>query len=137
VIDVLRPQAGGIALQTDLPETPVQALADATALQRVLNNLIGNALKYTPDDGTVTIAVAPAEDQVTIHVEDTGPGMDPDAVPHLFEPFAQAPDSNGRARTGSGLGLAIAKRLADAMEADLRVDTAPGEGTRFTVTLPR
>ncbi|HEX8437088.1 HAMP domain-containing sensor histidine kinase [Archangium sp.] len=101
---------------------------------QVLTNLVGNALKFTPEDGSVTVTVEPQGDFVRFSVRDTGPGIPPEALPHLFEPFWQA---KGTARQGTGLGLTISRGLVEAHGGWLEVETEPGQGSTFSFTLPR
>ena len=113
----------------DLP----QVIADRDRLAQVLTNLVGNALKFTPEGGRVTIRASGTGDEVEISVEDTGPGISPEDLPRIFDPYWQA----GRtARLGAGLGLTIAKGIVEAHGGQIRVASKPGEGTTFTFTLP-
>ncbi len=111
------------------------ALADRDALKQVLLILLDNALKYTPPQGTITIATAVTEGQVTIQVRDTGPGIPSSTLPHIFERFYRV--ETARTSPGAGLGLAIAKELVEAQGGTLSVESQAGRGSQFTVTLPR
>ncbi|HEY0776510.1 MAG TPA: ATP-binding protein, partial [Gemmatirosa sp.] len=116
----------------------------ATALQRVLLNLVTNALKFTPT-GTVQVDVhpaAPAEggvERVTFTVADSGRGMPAAVLEQLFQTFRRGPDMRSHAFSSAGLGLAICQKLVTAMGGELQVQSAVGEGTRFrfTLELPR
>jgi PAS domain S-box-containing protein len=109
---------------------------DASAFHRVMNNLVHNAVKFTRR-GQVAITCMPSESSVTIHVSDTGVGIDPAFQKRLFDDFAQESTGERRRFEGSGLGLAITRRLLDLMGGRIEVDSVQGEGTRFSVTLPR
>jgi two-component system sensor histidine kinase BaeS len=100
-------------------------------LREVLTNLIANGLRYTPAGGALTVTVAPAPGQAVITVQDTGAGIPPEALPHIFDRFYKSDESRGM-----GLGLAIAKSLADAHGGTLTAESAPGQGAVFRLTLP-
>ncbi len=135
----LHPQARqkGLALIVQAKPSP-PVLGDPQRLHQVVTNLVANAIKYT-EQGEVRVAVqtetCPQGQQVVLRVTDTGPGIDPDFLPRLFEPFQQAPSERER-HEGSGLGLAITKRLVEQMRGQITVDATPGRGTTFTVTFP-
>jgi signal transduction histidine kinase len=112
------------------------ARLDPGATGRILDNLVSNAIKYTPDGGTVEVRLQSNEQWAELKVDDTGQGIDEDLLPNLFEPFVQAPGEDGRDE-GSGLGLAITKRLVEGMDGEIQVDTEPGVGTCFTVRFDR
>jgi signal transduction histidine kinase len=104
----------------------------------VLINLLTNAAKFTPTGGTVRITCAEADGTVRLEVADTGIGIAADSLERIFEPFVQVDRSlTRRDRDGVGLGLAISRDLARRMNGDLTVTSVPGEGSRFTLTLPR
>jgi signal transduction histidine kinase len=107
--------------------------ADAERLRQVLNNLIGNALRYTPRGGTVRIRCYPAGgDRVGLAVEDSGTGISRDDLPHVFDRFYKSKDSRG-----TGLGLAIVKSLVQAHGGEIAADSEPGRGTSIRIELPR
>ena len=116
-------------------------MADILHLRQVLINILGNAIKFTPDGGTVSFTVREAsfdEDVVEYEfvISDTGIGMSPEFMEHIFEAFSQE-QSGSRARyQGTGLGMAITKQLTDLMHGTIDVRSAPGEGTTFTVRIP-
>jgi two-component system, OmpR family, sensor kinase len=111
-------------------------LGDRDALKQVLLILLDNAIKYTPLQGTITIATAASDAVgVAIHIRDTGPGIPPAALPHIFERFYRVDPA--RTSTGAGLGLAIAKELVEAQGGTIVVDSQVGKGSQFTVRLPR
>jgi signal transduction histidine kinase len=109
---------------------------DRLRLGQVLQNLIDNALKFTPREGRVDVVVAVDGERVAVEVADTGVGVPAEAVPRLFEPFFQVPD-NRTAGQGSGLGLAIVKAVVDAHGGSVHVDSVEQRGTVFRVELPR
>jgi two-component system phosphate regulon sensor histidine kinase PhoR len=108
--------------------------ADAPQLERVITNLLGNAIKYTPADGTVIVTTAVRDGAATVSVRDTGPGVPAELLPHLFEKYRRARES--RRVEGTGLGLFIAKTIAEAHGGRIAVETAPGAGSTFSVALP-
>jgi len=113
-------------------------MADPTRAAQILTNLLVNALRYTPAPGRVEVAVSREEDMVAFRVSDTGIGLTPDHISHLFERFYRVDRSRSRAFGGSGIGLTIAQSLAQAMGGEIRVESAgPGQGSSFTLTLPQ
>jgi len=129
-----RPQAetAGASLVLDVSDDLPLLAVDPVRLSEVLNNLVANALRYTPSGGRVTISGKLAEDGgAVLEVRDTGAGIAPEALPHVFDRFYKSADSRG-----SGLGLAIAKNLVAAHGGQLSVESAIGKGTVMTVRLP-
>jgi len=127
--------AKGLQLIVDVTAEVPLVRGDDAALQQVLTNLIGNAIKFT-DRGVVTVGARARGEWVDLFVSDTGSGI-PDAVrERIFDQFFQV-EPIGRRHAGSGLGLAIARRLARMMGGDITVGSAPGGGSRFTVSLAR
>jgi signal transduction histidine kinase len=110
-------------------------LADGQRLEQVVSNLLTNAIRHTPPGGLVAAAVALDGERVRIEVRDTGDGIPSVDLPHVFERFYRGQDSEGRG--GAGLGLALAKELVDAMDGSIQVASTLGEGSCFTVHLPR
>jgi two-component system sensor histidine kinase BaeS len=100
-------------------------------IQQVIGNLVANALRYAPQGSVVSIVGEAPPNAVTIAVTDTGPGIAPDMLPHIFERFAKAEDSRG-----SGLGLAIARQLVEAHGGSIRAESPPGGGTTIVFELP-
>jgi signal transduction histidine kinase/ActR/RegA family two-component response regulator len=110
---------------------------DAARLQQVASNLLSNALKFTPRGGRVDVALAPAGQGVRLTVQDTGAGIAPEFMPHLFERFRQADTGITRAHGGLGLGLSIVRHIVEAHRGEVRADSpGRGRGSTFTVTLP-
>ena len=122
-----------IDLDIDIPEG-VHIKADEELLSIVWNNLLSNALKFTEEGGRIAVSLQQSDDSVTVKISDDGIGMDPEVQKHIFEKFYQGDTSH--AAKGNGLGLALVKRIIDITKGDIRVSSAPGEGTEFTVTLP-
>jgi signal transduction histidine kinase len=110
---------------------------DARQISRVLANLVSNAVRYTPSGGRVTLHAYPTRGGVVVEVTDTGEGIRPEDMPHVFEQFFRGERSRSRATGGSGLGLAIAKAIVEAHNGQIRVESTVGKGSRFVVTLPQ
>ncbi|HAX85216.1 MAG TPA: adenylate cyclase, partial [Cyanobacteria bacterium UBA11370] len=108
---------------------------DLEKFDKVLYNLLSNAMKFTNPGGDITVTVEPAGDHVRMRVMDTGIGIRKEQIPHLFERFRQAEGSVNRSYEGSGLGLALAKELVELHGGQIAVESLPGEGTTFTVWL--
>jgi len=138
IVDLFRPLAdeNGLELRFVPPDDEPLAHLDRGALSSVMQNLIGNAIKFT-EAGRVTVRITLDEQDVHLHVEDTGIGIDADFLPHLFDEFVQESTGVRRSHEGSGLGLAITKRLVDLMNGRIQVESTKGEGTVFTVSFPR
>jgi CheY-like chemotaxis protein/anti-sigma regulatory factor (Ser/Thr protein kinase) len=115
----------------------VRMTADARRLEQVFLNLLTNAVKFTPRGGRIEVGVASSDRTAEVRVSDTGIGIDPAFLPYVFDPFRQADSQATRRVGGLGLGLSIAKRLVDAHDGSIRVESAgPGTGTTFIVSLP-
>ena len=110
---------------------------DARQIERVLANLVGNALRHTPAQGSVFVHAWPDANVVHVEVRDSGEGISADDLPHVFEQFYRAEKSRSRATGGSGLGLAIAKGLVEAHGGEIQVTSEPDQGASFVFTLPR
>ena len=115
----------------------LMVLGDAERLVQVLHNLVGNAIKFTPGGGCVTVRMRVAEEVVALEVEDTGIGIAPDLLPHIFDQFTQGVSRAADRSRGLGLGLAIARHLIE-LHGGAIAAASPGEGrgTTFTVRLP-
>lgn len=113
----------------------LHVVADPKGVAQILTNLIGNALKFTPEGGLVETIAQRDGDDVRFTITDTGPGIPADELPHLFERFYQA-RGNAQKRKGLGLGLAIAKGLAEAHGGRIWVESLPGAGSSFNFTIP-
>jgi signal transduction histidine kinase len=119
-------------LAPDLP----RAQADRQRVAQVLANLVRNALRHTPEGGIIALRARSGDSAVELSVEDTGEGIPPERLPHLFERFYRGDAARDRASGGAGLGLAIVRELVEAMGGEVSVDSTPGQGSRFTVRLP-
>jgi signal transduction histidine kinase len=109
--------------------------ADAQKIQRVIYNLLDNAVKFTPDGKSITIETTNLEDKISVSVTDTGIGMTEDEVKHIFERFYKADSSRGQDKKGTGLGLSIVKEIVKAHNETITVKSELGLGTTFTITL--
>jgi signal transduction histidine kinase len=144
--DVAREVADGVAplarrerqiavvasVEPDLP--PVRA--DRQRVVQVLGNLVRNALRYTPEGGLIAVRTDRLDDRVEVSVEDTGEGIAPERLPHVFERFYRGDDARDRASGGAGLGLAIVRELVEAMGGDVAAESVVGQGSRFSFRLP-
>ncbi len=132
-----RPDAArkGLALHFRPAHDEIFAEIDLACLDRILENLIGNAIKFT-EAGNVTITLANEGEHVEIGITDTGVGIHPSFLPHLFDAFKQENMGIDRPFEGTGLGLSITKRLIELMQGDIRVESRKGHGSTFTVSLP-
>ncbi len=119
----------------DVPESPLTVTADAGLLRRILHNLLGNALKFTPVGGNVRIVVTPSDSEVRIAVTDTGCGIAPEYHQRIFDKFGQAEDRHNR--VGTGLGLAFCKLAVEAHGGRIGVESEVGKGSTFWLALPR
>jgi signal transduction histidine kinase len=124
----------GIVLSTIVPDAPVLLYCDAARVDSALSNLLSNALKFTPPGGRVDIGAQATDDGVQFWVQDTGPGIAPADQPHIFERFYRG---QGNETDGSGLGLAIVASVAQAHGGSVRVESEPGQGSRFVMILPQ
>ena len=134
-LQVLQPLAleKGQDLKVEVsPELP-RVLADRERFLQVLSNLVGNAIKFTPTGGSIVLRARRVDGMVRLSVKDSGPGIPPNDVPHLFERFWRASGVNER---GTGLGLSIARSIVEAHGGTLWVESRLGEGSTFFFTLP-
>ena len=111
-------------------------IGDAGWLERLLLILLDNAIKFTPDEGRLSLRVAREGPTARLDVRDSGAGISPEAIPHLFERFYRADPARSRETDGSGLGLALANRITDSHRAAIAVTSSPGAGSTFTVRFP-
>ncbi len=137
LVDELIILADDRRIRLSLEAQPVpQVLGDALWLKQALINLLDNALRYTPSGGAVTIRLGVVGDHVAIDVEDTGHGIEPDHLPHLFERFYRTDWARAKDSGGTGLGLPIVKEIAEAHSGTITVDSQPDKGSVFTLRLP-
>jgi protein-histidine pros-kinase len=138
VVDILAPLAdsAGLELRVDV-QGPIEPLCtDAAKVRQVLLNLVANAIKYTPE-GTVSLTVLCVEDTIRFEVADTGPGIDPELLPLVMQDFYRALHPDPSRSPGTGLGLSISRRLATMLEGCLVARSEVGEGSLFTLVIPR
>ena len=135
-LEMLQPlaDARGLELALASPDELPRAMADPLRIQQVLSNLIGNAIKFTPRGGRITTRVDAVDSQLQVAVVDTGPGIAPSELPHIFSPFWQRDRTD---RRGLGLGLAIAKGLVEAHGGHIWVESRLNEGSTFYFTVPK
>jgi len=125
-------ESRAVELALEAPGAPLLAEGEARAIVQILVNILGNAVRHSPDKGQVAIGFATTDGQCRVTIADQGPGIAPDDQQRIFERYEQA----GDAAEGSGLGLAISRRLARSMGGDIELESAPGAGARFTLILP-
>jgi signal transduction histidine kinase len=127
----------GVLLTVSVPDTALHQLHDPPRIGQVLSNLIGNAIKFTPAGGRVAVELEATADGAELTVTDTGTGIRPEELPHVFERFYRGTMSEAERAAGSGLGLSIAKSIVDMHGGRISIQTAPGAGTQVVVALPR
>jgi signal transduction histidine kinase len=115
---------------------PDEVTWDADRINEVLGNLLSNAFKFTGRGGTVELTAAPDDQGVRLTVRDTGAGIPPAQLPHIFKKFYQADNQSAASAKGTGLGLAISRGIVDAHRGSVAVDSEVGVGTTFTIVLP-
>lgn len=129
-----------ITVRTQLPDEPVSIVGDADWLEQAIVNLLDNAIKFTPSEGEVSVAVQVEPQEVSVMVHDTGIGIPESELERVFDKFYRVPDQPAgtpRPRHGGGLGLYIVRRVIEAHGGHIRVESTPGAGSTFTVSLPR
>ncbi len=127
----------GITMLAEVGAGDLRCVGDRARLVQVLQNLIRNAVRFTPEGGIILASAQDDGDRVTVMVRDTGVGIAPDDLPHVFDRFYRGEQSRNRAAGGAGLGLAIAKQLIEAMSGEISVESELDEGSVFTIRLPR
>lgn len=105
-------------------------------IERALENLLGNAIEHTPRGGRISLVVSPLDDRVSVEVSDTGKGIAPEHLPHIFQRFYRVDQSRQDKSGGAGLGLAIVKRIIELHESRIAVESRLLEGTTFSFALP-
>jgi signal transduction histidine kinase len=130
-------EAAGVRLTAGI-EPDCLAAVDRVQFERMITNLLSNAFKFTPEGGNVRVRVERSEGHVNVVVEDTGCGIPPEHLPHIFDRFYRVTGSGTAptAEQGLGLGLSFVAWIAKAHGSEVAVDSTPGKGTRFTIKLP-
>ncbi|MFQ6034410.1 MAG: sensor histidine kinase [Sedimentisphaerales bacterium] len=138
VFEALQPQVTdkSLVLEQKLPAALPAVYGNAEAIYELFDNLVTNAVKYTPIGGRVELAVSNTGDKVLVKIQDNGVGIPAEAVPHIFEEFYRADNVKAEGMEGTGLGLAIVKQILHAHEAKFWVESEQGSGTTFSFTLP-
>jgi signal transduction histidine kinase len=126
----------GIRLSAEAPESVPTVQGDRDRLLQVVLNLVDNAIRYTGSEGEVTVSIGVRGDNVELRVRDTGAGIAPEHLPHLFERFYRVDQARTRDRGGTGLGLSIVQQIVEAHGGTIDVASVVGEGTCFTICLP-
>jgi signal transduction histidine kinase len=129
----------GLAIDFQTEAASVTAWVDPALLVQVISNLLTNAINYTPPGGLITVTIAPrqhdGQDWATFTVKDTGPGITPIDLPHLFERFYRGEVGRKSGAPGTGLGLAISTKIVDRLGGHITIESQPGQGAAFTVWL--
>lgn len=133
----LRAEEKRLTLQANADDGVPAIQADPERLTQVVTNLVDNAMRYTPPGTRITVSASSVSGGVEVSVADTGPGIPPEDLPHIFDRFWWAEKSRNRALGGSGLGLAIVKQLVEAHGGHIHVESQMGAGARFVIQLPR
>jgi signal transduction histidine kinase len=138
VLESMQAQAGakGVSLKGIFYEDLPIIKGEMNKLQRVITNLVQNAIRHTPSGGSISLQTQVAPEGVRVEVSDTGEGIAPEDLPHIFEQFFRGEKSRSRETGGAGLGLAIAKRIVEAHHGRIWVESRVGQGTRFSFILP-
>ena len=141
ILSSLKPQADGksIRLKMEIPEELPSVYGDREKIEQILTNLVGNAIKFTPEGGEISVSAKSLGEEgnmVAISVRDSGIGIPEDQLEKIFEKFHQVEDSLHRSIAGTGLGLAITKGLVEAHHGKIWVESEIGKGSTFTFTLP-
>lgn len=132
-----RPVPDGLELRVELTDDPLWVEVDVVRLTQVVENLLSNAIKYTPPPGTITVRLQPEGGAAVLSVRDTGTGIEPEFLPHLFEPFRQGRQNLDRAQGGIGIGLALVKQLVELHSGTVQARSeGPGHGAELEVRLP-
>ena len=119
------------------PDKYLQLALDTHKIEKIINNLLSNALKFTPKEGIITVSVTDLQNQLLITVNDTGRGIPPVDLPQVFNRFYQSPQSDATSNMGSGIGLSLALELAKLMNGSLTVESTFGKGSKFSFSFPK
>lgn len=136
VIVAIQPQWSARNISFELDLKSVIVWADHDLLSQVWTNLLGNSIKFSKDDSVINVSIKQDLDNVIVRISDTGIGISPEDQERIFERFFKADRSHSRKYGGSGMGLAIVKQIVSLHKGDIRVESEPGQGTTFIVTLP-
>jgi signal transduction histidine kinase/CheY-like chemotaxis protein len=138
-VDAVLPaaRAKGVELASDFPDVPVAVLGDEMRLRQIVWHLLTNAIKFTPRGGRASLRVQTTGDHASVTVFDSGPGIDPDFLPRIFDRFTQEDPSTTRAAGGLGVGLCLVRELVHLHAGEIVARSAPGEGSVFTASFPR
>ena len=136
-LEIVRPQAEAdhITIEPDIDSSLPPVQGDRNRLKQVVLNLLSNAIKYNHREGKIVVRLSREGEEFMLAVRDTGRGIPPESLPHLFERFYRVPDQEGHVG-GTGLGLAIVKRILESQQGQVSVESEVGKGTTFTVRLP-
>ncbi len=139
IVEFNRPFAeeNKVTLELLKPEGDDLAQGDPDTLEQIFSNLINNAIKYNQPDGKVEVSIEDKNSFITVSVKDTGIGMEKEHLPYLFDQFYRIKAEGEEKHTGTGLGLTIAKKIVDALNGRIEVESEPGKGSCFTVFLPK
>jgi K+-sensing histidine kinase KdpD len=139
VVELMKSSAEekGLSYEVEIPEEPLSLIGIEDGLERVIINLVSNAVKYTPPDGSVAIKAWRESDQIKLEVSDTGIGIPTEAVSRIFTEFYRAKNAKAMDVEGTGLGLVIAKDVVEQHGGQISVQSTVGEGSKFRITLPR
>ncbi|MDZ8160877.1 sensor histidine kinase [Microbacterium aquimaris] len=129
-------ERAGVTVQVELPEEPLQLHADARRVGQSIDNLVSNAVKFTPAGGSITVAVGQDDGHAVVTVTDTGMGIEPDDLEQLSERFFRSKMATRQAIKGIGLGLSITKAIVTAHEGTMSATSTVGEGTQFRIAIP-
>ncbi len=138
IAEIVHPevQKKEIKFSLDMPEAPAVILASEEDMERLVGNLVENAVKYTPPKGKVFLGLGMGTNELDLTVTDTGIGIPPESLPRIFEQLYRASNAKKWAADGTGMGLALVKRIIDQYKGTIKVESKLGEGTIFRVTLP-
>jgi two-component system phosphate regulon sensor histidine kinase PhoR len=138
-VDPLRLQAAkkGVELTLEMPQGPLSVRGDPSLLDHLIRKLVDNAVKYSPPGGTVVVRGRSDPESGTLEVEDSGIGIAPEHIPRIFDKFYMVDGGLARRRRGAGVGLYMAREIVRLHKGEIQVRSRPGEGTVFSVRLPR
>ncbi|MFH1243083.1 MAG: GAF domain-containing sensor histidine kinase [Pseudomonadota bacterium] len=138
VVELFRESAKekGLSLDVELPDEDLTLIGTEDDMEKILNNLVTNSIKYTPKGGKITISASASEDQILITVNDTGIGIDAKDMPRIFDQFFRSDEAKAIDPYGKGLGLPFVKKVVETLGGTIRVKSNKGEGAEFTITFP-